>query len=316
MCLRVQSNQVNYYTIHFQAILSKQDASMQWQRCADLPVGTYNAQAVILGDKVYVGGGALKFPTESPAYIYVYDTTKNTWQLLASPCSWGALAAYQNQLVVAGGCLRSHYVTNKVWVLDEKEQEWAESIPPMPTARYDATAMGIDDYLTVLGGSYMNIVEIYDGHKWMKTDPLPVNCNNPWSVYHNGFCFIMGGERQNNSVFYTSFESLIEKTKDPSAQPSVWRKLPDVPYTASSPAIFGGSLVAIGGHLGAQKQKTIHMFLPVTRSWIQIAEMPIAVDCTCAVGLPWGELMVIGGHMKGEEQELIHEVHKASLKFQ
>ena len=49
---------------------------MQWQRCADLPVGTYNAQAMILGDKVYVGGGTLKFPTESPPYIYVYDTQR------------------------------------------------------------------------------------------------------------------------------------------------------------------------------------------------------------------------------------------------
>jgi len=40
---------------------------MQWQRCADLPVGTYNAQAVILGDKVYVGGGTLKFP---PSHLH------------------------------------------------------------------------------------------------------------------------------------------------------------------------------------------------------------------------------------------------------
>ena len=300
---------------------------MQWQRCADLPVGTFNAKAVVLGEKVYVGGGALKFPTLSPPYIYVYDTTKDMWQLLASPCNFGALAVYHNQLVVAGGRLAStNKITNKVWLLDEKEQEWKESIPPMPTARDAATAIGIDDYLTVLGGGeywgdcscsgcYVDVVELYDGQMWMKTDPLPLSCGNAWSVYHNGFCFIMGGEGQDNSVFYASFESLLEKTKDPSAQPSVWKKLPDVPYTASSPAIFGGSLLAIGGHLGAQKQKTIYMFLPLTRSWIQIAEMPIAVDCTSAVSLPWGELMVIGGHMKGE-QEFIHEVHKASLKLQ
>ena len=288
---------------------------MQWQRCADLPVGTYNAQAVILGDKVYVGGGTLKFRTESPPYIYVYDTTKDMWQLLASPCNNGALAVYRDQLVVAGGTL-SGVATSMVWVLDEKEHEWTEGIPPMPTARRDATAMGIDEYLTVPGGFCEDIVEIYDGHQWMKTDPLPVRCHNLWSVYHTGFCFIMGGEGQRNSVFYASFESLIEKTKNPSAQPPAWKKLPNVPYTASSPAIFGGSLLAIGGHNGPQKQKAIHMFLPITRSWIQVAEMPIAVDCTCAVGLPWGELVIIGGHKKGEVQEFIHEVYKANLKFQ
>ena len=87
---------------------------MQRQRCADLPVGTYNAQAVILGDKVYVGGGTLKFRTESPPYIYVYDTTKDMWQLLASPCNNGALAVYCDQLVVAGGTL-SRVATSKVW---------------------------------------------------------------------------------------------------------------------------------------------------------------------------------------------------------
>ena len=101
----------------------------------------------------------------------------------------------------------------------------------------------------------------------------------------------MGGEGQHNCVFYASFESLIEKAKNPSAQPPAWKKLPNVPYTASIPAIFGGSLLAIGGHNGPQKQKTIHLILPITRSWIQVAEMPIAVDCTCAVGLPWGELV-------------------------
>jgi len=274
---------------------------------------------------VYVGGGTLKFRTESPPYIDVYDTTKDMWQLLESPCNNGALAVYHDQLVVAGGVLGYSNVTGKVWVLDEKEHVWTEGIPPMPTARCDAAAMGIDEYLTVLGGSCkgvssfsgsINVVEIYDGHQWMKTDPLPVRCHNLWSVYLDGFCFIMGGEGQHNSVFYASFESLIEKAKNPSTQPPAWKELPNVPYTASSPTIFGGSLLAIGGHDGSQKQKTIHMFLPIPRSWIQIAEMPIAVDCTCAVGLPWGELVIIGGHKKVEEQEFIHRVYKASLKFQ
>jgi len=108
-------------------------------------VGTYNAQAVILGDKVYVGGGTLKFRTESPPYIYVYDTTKDMWQLLESPCNNGALAVYHDQLVVAGGVLGYSNVTDKVWVLDEKEHEWTEGIPPMPTARCDAVAMGVDE---------------------------------------------------------------------------------------------------------------------------------------------------------------------------
>ena len=126
------------------------------------------------------------------------------WQLLASPCNNGALAVYRDQLVVVGGTLGYSNVTSKVWVLDEKEHEWTEGIPPMPTARCDAVAMGVDEYLTVLGGSCedvssfsgsINVVEIYDGHQWMKTDPLPVSCSNLWSVcipqwllFHNGWC--------------------------------------------------------------------------------------------------------------------------------
>ena len=47
-------------------------------------------------------------------------------------------------------------------MLNEKEYEWTEGIPPMLTSRCNATAMGIDEYLTVLGGFCKDVVEIYD----------------------------------------------------------------------------------------------------------------------------------------------------------
>ena len=47
-----------------------------------MPLGMSDAQAVLLRNKVYVGGGACDL---FPASILIYDFTDDSWDLLETP---------------------------------------------------------------------------------------------------------------------------------------------------------------------------------------------------------------------------------------
>ena len=260
-----------------------------------------DAEAVVLNNKVYVGGGFTGNDTTA-ANIYTYDPSTDTWERLQSPTRCSALTTYHNKLLLVGGEETSTgLATNQLWVFEEGEHTWTQPLPPMPTRRKDASAVSYQDYLIVAGGynyGLLNTVEVFDGHQWVTADPLPKRCCSMKSTSHDGHYYLMGGHFQDTSVFYTSLQSLVEKaTQHPPTspsntdQPSVWKTLTDIPHQHSSTTIFGGGLVAAGGW---PRQSSLHLYLPLTQSWLPAGKMPLGVHMTCTVTLPTGEMMVIG----------------------
>ncbi len=299
--------------------------SLEWTQCANLPVKLNQAQAVLLKTKVYVQGCTPLAKTDYYIY-YMYEvTTGVVWVYMKSPTKWSALTIYRLQLVLVGGREPTGRVTNQLWVLQD-EQTWTQPLPPMPTARASASAISSGDHLVVAGGlqvsgSLSNLVEVYDGLQWVRADPLPVACCDIKSTYQSGMWYLMGGIGQSTSVFYTSLHSLIEKaTQQPphspnsSEQQSVWKTLPDVPYEYSSTTTLGGALLALGGEDSeSERTSSVHMYSPITRSWLHIGDIPEAVDSTCSITLTIGEVMVIGG-WTGSDSSL--HVHKVCMKLQ
>ena len=289
-----------------QATLLHPRATLEWSQCTSLPVGMRDAQAVVLNNKVYVGGGLTRDCT-TDTNVYTYDPTMDTWETLQSPTYYQALTTYHNKLLLVGGLEAStDQVTNQLWVFEEGEQTWTQPLPPMPTRRWGASAVSTQDHLIVAGGNnvggdrrHLDTVEVFDGQQWVTADPLPVSCGWMKSTSHDGHYYLMGGRGQDTSVFYTSLQSLVDKaTQHPPTsptntdQPSVWKTLPNTPHPHSSTAIFGGALVAVGGHLN---RSSLYLYSPLTQSWLPAGEMPVGVHSTCTVTLPTGEMMVIGG---------------------
>ena len=149
------------------------------------------------------------------------------------------------------------------------------------------------------------------------------------STSHDGHYYLMGDSEQGTSVFYTSLQSLVDKaTQHPPTsptntdQPSVWKTLPNTPLECSSTTIFGGALVAVGGNL---IRSSLHLYSPLTQSWLPAGKMPVGVVSTCTVTLPTGEMMVIGGRTRDTPYDhmlsLLHSsysplVYKARIKLQ
>ena len=102
---------------------------------------------------------------------------------------------YHAKVVLAGG-ISDSTVTDKVWVLQE-DNTWNESLPPMPTAWYEA-ATSSNHFLVSAGMANVicasNIVEIYDGKQWMTMSFLPINCFNPWCTCLNNYCLFCQGK--------------------------------------------------------------------------------------------------------------------------
>ena len=296
-------------------------AELKWRECRRLPVSMQNAQAVWLGDKLYVGGGWTSGSNRDDARLYIYTPTTDTWSHINTPVYYFALITYHSQLVLVGGREyvgeeRDGLVANKLWTLTELDQ-WRETLPPMTTKRYGASAVEFSDNILVAGGVdegiLIDTVEVYNGHHWAKAQCLPKPCDWMKSTVLNGHWYLMGGGGQGKEVYYASLDSLVASCQ-PSEKPlpSVWKRLPDVPHALSSTAVFGNRLIAVGGgYYPSPPSSSIHAYSPQTQSWVHVGDMPVGPRFTCTAVLPTGELMVIGGW----SDTLVFEscVHKASL---
>ena len=277
-----------------------------------MPVSVLNAQAVVLGKKVYLGGGSMN--PMLPPRLLIYDFTEDSWDTIDTPTQWYALATYHSKLVLVGGRdPNTKEATNQLWVLDEQNR-WTQPLPPMTTKRYKASAVSLGDHLIVACGQGcsdvcpLDEVEMYNGHQWKKVESLPRGCTWMKSTLHERNWYLAGGIRQGSEVYQTSLESLIV-TSEGAGQTSVWKKLPDAPLELSATVMFRDQLITIGG--GKPLSSAIHAYSPSTNSWVHVADLPVdGCHSTCAVVLPTGELLVVGGE---NESGLLHCPFRADV---
>ena len=298
-------------------------------------MGIYNAQAVWLGDKLYMGGGEISLPRSKrdKARLYVYSPTADTWSHIDTPVYYFALITYHSQLVLIGGKVyisewKGGRITNKLWTWTEHDQ-WRETLPPMTKNKHKgASAVEYADNILVAGGmddnwnnNIIDIVEVYNGHHWARAQCLPKPYNWMKSTVLNGHWYLMGGGGRGKKVYYASLDSLVASCQ-PSEKPlpSVWKRLPDVPHRYFSIALFGNRLITVGrgrgnksliagGGGGYPSSSSIHAYSFDTESWVHVGDVPVGFSSTCTAVLPTGELMVIGDMNDASDSC----VHKASL---
>ena len=293
--------------------------SLEWESCASLPTiqRMQDAQAVVLNNKVYVSPADRLDPTGMMDFesniVCIYDVSGNSWKEIKSATSQHALIVYNNQLVLVGGKDHStHTCTNELWVLQDEELGWTQPLPPMPTKRFNTSAIGTGKHLAVAGGQEpvgfhpppIDTVEIYDGQEWKAAESLPKPSYRMKSVLQGDMWYLMGGKEQGRDIYYTSLSDLIA-TSNPGITTPVWKELPDVPFENSSPAVFMNELIAIGGKvavdrlsllalLPSQYTSKIHAYSTSTQSWVYVGDTPTAYCSTCATTLPSGELFMLG----------------------
>ena len=115
----------------------------------------------------------------------------------------------------------------------------------------------------------------------------------------------LGGSRTDDkdipTVLCTPLTTLIQKatssTHQSASHMSVWKTLPDTPLKQSAAASLSGNLLTVGGCKKRTASTAVHVFLPLSTSWIRATTGDVPEPC-CActtVQLSSGRLLVVGG---------------------
>ena len=279
-----------------------------------------SAQAVVIGEKVYLGGGN----TENVEYdhqVFQYDPSRDEWNRLPPhKAIFFSIAQFKGSLITVGG-VKDSVITGKVYRFIEESQNWKKVHKPMPTARYWSSVAttqsaivasgGVTDVRDVTGKDRKPVpcatVEVYsrETSQWHTADPLPVPCLLMTSVTISDTWYQVGGYDADNAtptVLYAPLTALIQKATSfthQSASPmSVWKTLPDTPLIFSAAASLSGNLLALGGHsVETPSSPSVHIFLPLTNSWVRVTtgDLPEPRHGCTVVQLSSNRVLVVGG---------------------
>ena len=280
-----------------------------------MPVKMSRMQVVVMGEKVYMGGGHTE-DDEDAYWVFQYNLSQDEWSYLPSHSAFFfAMAQFSGILITVGGVMQDG-VTGKVYRFKERSHKWEEFLKPMPTARFCLSLATTKAAIVASGGDIdvkdgkpvpCATVEVYSSEtsQWHTADPLPVPCGAMTSVTFTDTWYLLGGDGTGDedvtTVQYTPLTTLLQKAKPSSrksSRMSVWKTLPDTPLKSSAAASLSGNLLAVGGYnLSTPSSSAVYIFLPLTNSWVRvtIGDLPKPrYNCT-AVQLLSNQLLVVGG---------------------
>ena len=180
-------------------------AADNWKALAPMPSKRGSALAAVVGDKIYVIGGAATVPGSKETAIYPthvhtsvgtveeYDPAANTWRArspMPTPRNHAAIGVVNGKVYVIGGRVGAAFIglASDVSVVEEYDpasDQWSGPRARMPIAR---SALGAGVYggrIYVAGGEYQDphmmatfrTVEAYDPARntWTEMPPMPVS---------------------------------------------------------------------------------------------------------------------------------------------
>ena len=272
---------------------------LKWKKTIKMASGIRVAHAVVVGGKVYIGGGHAE---GSDYKILEYTIEGGQWREIETPVTFFGMAVINSQVIITGGQGRGGSPTNQVWVLDGLTNTWTQPFPAMPTARMWSSVVGYKRWVLVVGGLFKKCVEVLDtkSKQWFIASPLPSNAERcrPYLTVIQDVLYVVWGE----SAVSVSIPMLISDAMSQSQasdsnnepRPTEWQSLPDTPTSRPAITSFHGYLLTVGAW--RSPSSSISMYLPHTEQWLPVAQLPSPrEDCTCVVLPDTEEMMVIGG---------------------
>ena len=278
-----------------------------------MPFGmTDYVQSVVVQGRVYIGGGYAGCRSEDNNIVMEYDTSSGKWAKLPPyRVCYCAMTAINGQLVLVGGWEHGGY-SKVLGVWRAESKEWTHPYPDMPTARPHCSAVVYKEWLVVAGGlggkdeGRLSSVEVLntDSKQWYAAPPTPT----PWSSMRTAIvgdtCYFMGGLSGGSAtvVYSVSLPALISQlpsldSRERGKQHQIWKEIPGLQTTRTTPLSIRGSLLAVGGSDRDRKAvSAILLYQPDTGEWVKVGDLPTPrYLCTCAM-ITNTEMFVAGGY--------------------
>ena len=242
--------------------------------------------------------------------VYECDITGlvHKWTPLpVCPVAYCGLGVINKSLVLIGGVsIATRKTTNKLYHWDKENQEWNNSLPPMPTPREHPAAMSHNLSLIVAGG-YSNRralakVEKFDEatFSWQTLPDLPMACSGATCCVVRDTLYVLGGS-QYEELGAQAVVQTLPLTRDISQ--ATWTMVKEAPLTLTAAVPSNNFLITVGGSCmgSSTPNKAIYVYLPEVDRWVFLCEMPTAHSKCVAAVLSAGRLIVIGGKEEGNK---------------
>ncbi|MDX6204973.1 MAG: hypothetical protein QOF39_1030 [Frankiales bacterium] len=263
---------------------------------ANMPVGTTEAQSVVVGDTLYVFGGFdVRRPCCTPTdRAWRYDPATNVWTALPAMPDHGVSHAGidsdgSRYVYYAGGyaadakATNQVYGTTEVWRFDTATGTYAR-MPSLPQARAAGGLAYVGGRLYYLGGANLArtqdspdvwILDVAAGStSWVSGAAMPNPRNHlGWAVI-DGEIYVAGGQHLNDS---STAQGELDRY-DPAG--NVWTTLAVMPVARShvmdSSFVLNGRLIVAGGWTITSVSPSVTAYDPGTNSWQAWPELPQA----------------------------------------
>ena len=284
------------------------EKTLKWKELAPLPVGRSQHTAVFLDGVIYVGGGfegAYVFDAENSYRLDAYNLSTNQWSSspITTPYCLFAMTVLDNKLVTAGGGTKNDEVVKKVLVLNA--EQW-EDYSEMPTARYNATAVGYHSMLIVVGGvilmedepTTLSTTELLDttSECWYTCNNLPSPHQRLRAAIMNDKLYLLGGLEDRGlprQVFVASLDTL-------STHQLNWQSAPDLEWRNSVPVVVYNKFLLAIGEEKWENVSEVYVLDPLTGQWKHLMDAPIGRNDPAAVAVA-DDILVMGGSIENGE---------------
>lgn len=266
-------------------------------------MGEY-VQSVLVGGKVYVGGGFAHLGSDKHYIVMQCDTISGKWVKLPPYRAYSfAMAAIRGQLVLVGGYEHGDSV-KLMGVWNDFGEEWTHPYPDMPTARIRCSAAVYNEWLVVAGGQDKGIlssVEILNTERklWYTGPPIPVPWREMKTTVVEDMCYFMGGNTgvtPTETAYSVSLSNMISRIHIKDGQKLIWNTLPGQGgIINSTPVNVNGFLLALGGKKDDEAVTDIQLYQPSIEQWVKVGDLPLP-RCVCTgVMINHREILVAGG---------------------
>ena len=276
----------------------------------DLPIPTCCATATIIGNTLYVSGGACP-DRKSSLLVQAYDINTGTWSTLPpSPVYESESTVINERLTLIGGQDASTgKITNEVWSWHEDEKVWRKTIPPMPTKRVRRGVVQSGNVVAVVGGlpsddsvDILNTATLQWTTSHSLKLPIPM-----WAIKTatcDGHVYIAyGRDRQYcpiKRVFRLPLSVLDQAVAEQQVQDNPpqyqWTEVEETPFCLSGLLPTSHHPLVVGGRdCIFNSSSIISVFDSSVNKWSNVGHCSVACCRPCLLSVSCSAFIVIGG---------------------
>jgi N-acetylneuraminic acid mutarotase len=271
-----------------------------WAQKNPMPTSRQKLNACVIGEMIYVLGGASGANEPGLSTNESYDPATNTWTSRAAMPTgrrWPAVGTVDGRCYAAGGQTNfGQPGLDTMEVYDPATNSWSTKAP-MPTGRFGHAAAVTGGKIYVVGGTPADqgpihgILEIYDPatDSWTTGAPMPTARAALAASSVNGKIYVFGGMSRPGFNWFSTVEMYDPVT-------DTWTGKADMPTArvGLTSSVVNEKIYVIGGARSSGTVHTVEEYDPATDSWTTRASMPTARWLLGSSAVA-GKIYVIGG---------------------